>query len=338
LAEHLHWSMIFWLNLPLAALAVVMMDRPLRLLHVERRPHRLDWAGAILIMLTTVVLMLILTWGGARFAWMSGPIIGLIIILVALSAWLGFHLQHVPEPLLPMNVLTNPILLAATGAAFFAMAAFIGISVYLPVYFEGVLHLAPSQAGFGLIPLMMGTVLGAAVSGKVSGRITHYRRIAVAGIGFAIISILYLCIQTGRVPFLVVAMIVAFAGAGIGTLFPIVTVSVQNAVEPANLGIATATLTFMRSLGGAIGVAVLGSVFLSHGIAIESIEAAHQPSTGTSVEFALQKAFALVFFLATGFLSAAQICLLLMREKSWRSAREPSQIGHEKKEVASKKV
>jgi len=121
-------------------------------------------------MATTVIFLLILTWGGARFARLSGPIIGLFIVLLALGAWLGFHLQHASEPLLPMDVLRNPIVLAAAGAVFFAMAAFIGTSVYLPVYFEGMLHLAPSQAGFGLIPLMMGTVLGAAISGKVSMR------------------------------------------------------------------------------------------------------------------------------------------------------------------------
>jgi len=336
LAEHLHWSMIFWLNLPLAAIAVMVMDRPLRLLHAEGRPHRLDWLGAALIMATTIIFLLILTWGGARFHWVSGPIIGLIGLLMVFSGWLGIHLQHAPEPLLPTSVLRNPIVLAATGAVHFAMAAFIGTSVYLPVYFEGVLHLAPSQAGFGLIPMMMGTVLGAAVSGKVSARATHYRRIAVAGIALAIISILYLAIQTGRVPFIVVTLIVAIAGAGVGTLFPIATVSVQNAVEPAHLGIATATLTFLRSLGGAIGVAVLGSVFLSHGIVIQSIEASHRPSMGTGVEVALEKAFVLAFFLATGFLSAAQICLLLMPEKPWRSAGEPSEIGHERKEIARK--
>src|SRR5260221_3933132 len=94
LAEHLHWSMIFWLNLPLAALAIVVMDRPLRLLQAERRQHRLDWLGAILIMASTVIFLLILTWGGVRFAWVSEPIIGLFIVLFALGGWLRFHLQH----------------------------------------------------------------------------------------------------------------------------------------------------------------------------------------------------------------------------------------------------
>jgi MFS family permease len=119
LAEHLHWSMIFWLNLPLAALAIVVMDRPLRLLQAERQQHRLDWSGAILIMATTVIFLLILTWGGARFAWLSGPIIGLFIVLLALGTWLGFHLQHASEPLLPMEVLRNPIVLAAAGSSAF---------------------------------------------------------------------------------------------------------------------------------------------------------------------------------------------------------------------------
>jgi EmrB/QacA subfamily drug resistance transporter len=328
LAEHLHWSMIFWLNLPIAVVAVLVMDRPLRLLRVEPREHQLDWFGSILIMAATIVFMLILTWGGARFAWTSGPIIGLFIALLALGLWLVMHLQRVTEPVLPMNVLGNPIVLAATGAVFFAMAAFIGTSVYLPVYFEGVLHFAPTQAGFGLIPLMMGTVIGAAVSGKVSAQITHYKRIPLGGLTLGIITILYLGLQSGRLPFVAVALIGAFAGAGVGTLFPVATVSVQNAVEPENLGIATATLTFLRSLGGAIGVAVLGSVFLSRGISIQSIEAGHHlPAVTPRVDLELRNAFVLVFFLSAGFLLAGQICLIVMREKPWRSERDPSLAG-----------
>jgi MFS family permease len=146
--------------------------------------------------------------------------------------------------------------------------------------------------------------------------------------GLAIISSFYLGIETGRLPFAIVAVMVAVAGAGVGTLFPIATVSVQNAVEPANLGIATATLTFLRSLGGAIGVAVLGSVLLSHGIAIQSI--GHRLSVGAGADPALKGAFILVFFLAAGFLLAGQICLIVMREKPWRSARDPSQFRGEK--------
>jgi MFS family permease len=227
-----------------------------------------------------------------------------------------------------MNVLLNPIVLAATGAVFFVMAAFIGTSVYLPVYFEGLLHLAPSQAGFGLIPLMMGTVLGAAISGKISAQITHYKRLAMSGLAIATICILFLGFQTNRLSFAAVAGIVAIAGAGVGTLFPIATVSVQNAVEQANLGVATATLTFLRSLGGAIGVAVLGSVFLSHGIAIQSIESGHQFSA--VADHALPNAFVLVFFLAAGFLLAGQGCVILMHEKAWRSARDTPRSEREK--------
>ncbi len=249
LAEHVHWSMIFWINVPLAAVAVAVMDRPLRLLHLERREHRLDWLGAILIMAITVIFLLILTWGGARFAWISPPIIWLCVALWALGAWFGVHMRRVPEPLLPVSVLRNPIVLAATGSIFFAMAAYLGISIYLPVYFEGLLHLHSSQAGLGLIPMMTGTVLGAAISGRISAKITHYKRIAVGGMTVAIISIFYLGIYTGRLPFVLVAGVVAIAGAGVGTLFPIATVSVQNAVEPANLGIATATLTLSSLVG-----------------------------------------------------------------------------------------
>jgi EmrB/QacA subfamily drug resistance transporter len=324
LTEHVHWSMIFWINLPLAAIAVLVMDRPLRLLHLPRREHRLDWLGALLIMAMTITFLLILTWGGARFAWTSPPIVGLFVTLLVLSVWFAEHTRRVPEPLLPVSVLRNSIVLAVAGAVFFAMTAFVGVSVYLPLYFEGLLHLRVGQAGLGLIPMMAGTVLGAAISGKVSAKVIHYKRIAMSGIALAIVSIVYLSIHAGRLPFILVAGTVATAGAGIGTLFPIATVSVQNAVEPGNLGIATATLTFLRSLGGAIGVAALGSVFLGQGIVIQSIGVRHELSADESTDFALQHAFVFVFGLAAAALVAGEICLIVMREKPWRSAHDSS--------------
>jgi MFS family permease len=130
--------------------------------------------------------------------------------------------------------------------------------------------------------------------------------------------------------FILVAGTVATAGAGIGTLFPIATVSVQNAVEPANLGIATATLTFLRPLGGAIGVAALGAVFLGHGVMIQSIGARHEPSAGPKIDFALRHAFVLVFGLAAAALVASQICLIVIREKPWRLGHDSMPLGPEK--------
>src|SRR4029453_12973717 len=137
-AEHLHWSMIFWINLPLGLLALWMSNASLKRLPRHERPHRLDLLGAALLVLATTSFMLALSWGGVRYPWGSAPVLGLLAASAAL--WFGFarRLRRAAEPLIPPGVFQNPVVRMGPLASCFGMGTYIGLTIYLPVYFETV--------------------------------------------------------------------------------------------------------------------------------------------------------------------------------------------------------
>ena len=149
---------------------------------------------------------------------------------------------------------------------FLLQAANIGLAVYLPVYLQSSLDLSVSQSGIAMLGLLLGTVAGASFSGRMIPRFVHYKRIAMVGVTFAILCLGLLSLVAGHASLLVVELLTTAIGLGTGTTFPVATVSVQNAVDRMHLGVATGVLTFLRSLGSALGVAMLGAVALGYGL------------------------------------------------------------------------
>jgi MFS family permease len=319
IAERLHWSVIFWLNLPLVALAFLVVSKPLKLLPRPGKRHSIDWLGAGWMVAGTVCVLLILTWGGTEYPWLSLPIGSLAVGALFFGALLLHSSRSHPEPLLPLPVLRNLVILFGTCSVALAMAAYLGLSVYLPLYFEGLLHLGPDLAGLSLVPLMGLTVVGAASSGITAARVTHYKRIASAGLVLAIVSLGVATVFVGRLNYWCLEGLLGLVGLGIGTLFPIITVSVQNAADPRDLGVTTGVFTFLRSLGGALGVAILGTVFLACGVLGLGEQSSHAATDASSA--ALIHGFTWAFSLVNGLLVAAWICLWRMEELPWRTVR-----------------
>ncbi|NBJ09388.1 MDR family MFS transporter [Microvirga arsenatis] len=262
-AEKLHWSVIFWINLPLGLLAFAIAYRSLKRLPRFERPHRLDLLGAALLVTATVVLLLALSWGGIRYAWGSGPILGLLAGSLALWVLFALRMRLAPEPLIPPGVLHNPVVRMATLSACFGMGTYIGLTIYLPVYFETVRGLSASLSGLALIPLMAGTVVGATLSGRTMAKVTHYKRLPIAGLLVAMAATGVLVLYGEALSIAAVEVILAIVSIGLGTVLPVTMVTTQNAVAPHQMGTATGTANFFRSLGGAFIVAVFGAIVLS---------------------------------------------------------------------------
>ena len=315
LAHKLHWSMIFWINIPLAALAIAVLNKPLKKLPVVRSQHRLDLPGAGLVILATSTLMLVLTWGGSRYAWWSPQILGLSAVSLVFWVLFGLRIGHCDEPILPIEVLKNQVVTSATASNFFSMGVNLGLSVYIPLYLQGVRHLDPSSAGMSLVPLMASMVSGAAFSGWMTTRLKHYKNVALVGVATAAVALFSLAVWASTLPYLGLEAVFVVVGAGIGTSFPLVIVCVQNAVRPEHLGVATGAATFLRSLGGAMGVSVLGAVFLSYGFAQNAEAAKGLSDLGPRAD----AAFAMIFLTAGIGLVLAEVFLLLMEEKPLRS-------------------
>ena len=265
-AEHLHWSLIFWINIPLGLLAMAIINNPLKKLPIAARRHSVDALGALLLIVATALLLLALNWGGSAYPWMSVEVLGLVAASAVFWAAFAFRLMHATEPLVSLEVLGDPVVRAGTLAMFTLQAANVGLSVYLPVYLQSVQGLDASQSGTAMLGLLLGTVVGAASSGKMIAHFTHYKRIALAGALLSAASLVVLALVAADASLLVMQALTILSGVGAGATFPVCTVSVQNAVDNAHLGVATGVLTFLRSLGSALGVAMLGAVALGYGM------------------------------------------------------------------------
>lgn len=262
IAEALHWSVIFWINLPLGLAAYWMTSSALKRLPRHERPHRLDVLGAVLMTAATMTLLLALSWGGSHYPWGSAPILGLVGLSIGLWIAFAWRLRSADEPLIPLAILANPVVRDGTIAAGFGMGTFIGLTIYLPLYFETVAGLSATYSGLGLLPLTCGTVIGATLSGQALTRTTHYKRLPVIGLSIALAGMILLAVFAGRMPLIPFGLLLAVISFGLGTMLPVATVSIQNAVLPYQMGTATAVANFFRQIGGALIVAVFGAIVL----------------------------------------------------------------------------
>ncbi|MFK0688253.1 MDR family MFS transporter [Mesorhizobium sp. IMUNJ 23033] len=315
-AEHLHWSLIFWINIPLGLLAMAIINRPLKKLPIAAKRHRIDALGALLLVVATALLLLALNWGGSAYPWLSREIFGLVACSAAFWGAFALRLLRAAEPLISLEVLANPIVRAGTLSMFLLQAANIGLAVYLPVYLQSIVGLSVSQSGTAMLGLLLGTVAGATFSGRMIPRFVHYKRIAMVGVTFAILCLGLLSFVAGHASLLVVELLTMAIGLGTGTTFPVATVSVQNAVDRMHLGVATGVLTFLRSLGSALGVAMLGAVALGYGLPLA------EEGTLTAGQVTSVMPFVMIFLVAAVTLVLALAALALMPEKPLRGRDE----------------
>ena len=320
-AEHLHWTMIFWINVPLGILAFAVSANALKALPRHERPHRLDLLGALLMVTATVSLLLALNWGGVRYPWTAPQIVGLAIAAVMLFVLFGWRLVRAPEPFVPLPILRNRVVAAAVGSAAFAYGTMIGLTIYTPVYFEVVLGQSASGSGLTLIPFMGGVVVGSTVGGQLMSRLTHYKRISLVGLPVAFAALLPLAFVPASLSITAVGALLLCVGIGIGTVLPITTVSVQNAVLPHQLGTATGLTNFVRALASALMVALYGAILFGgmsgHGVTLDTI------ATGVDNSAAAAH-FHWIFAAAAACLALSWLFMLAMEERPLRSGAQPA--------------
>ena len=319
LTDRVHWSLIFWINVPMGAVALVMTYRALEQLPRHERPHKLDIVGAALMVGAAVVLMLAMTWGGSRYPWASWPILGLAAVSTAMWGLFALRLATADEPLIPPSVLREPVVTRIVVAAFFSIGAIIGLSIYVPLYLELVLGVSPSVSGSALIAFTAGTVIGAFVAGRSLGRNRHYMRVPMAGLAIAIASLAVMAAMPTALTLAGLCGLLALCGGGIGPMYPVTTVLIQNAVLPHQFGIVTGTLNFFRLLGGTIIVAGLGAIVLTEVDASGGLVALDRlAKSGVQPDADFSAVFSWVFIAAASCLVAALVCLAGLEERPLR--------------------
>jgi EmrB/QacA subfamily drug resistance transporter len=312
MTDHLHWSFIFWINVPLGAIALVMTERALRRLPRNDRPHRLDVIGAALMVGAALALMLALSLGGTHYSWTSWRMLTLLAGSAALWALFALRLLTAREPFIPLAILHGRVTSMMTVVAFFSIGTVIGVTIYMPLYCQTVLGVSASLSGLALIAYMGGATLGSLVSTRFIVRIRHYMRVPLGGLVVAVCALAVLASNPAGHSLGQVVGLLFVLGCGLGPMYPVSTIVMQNAVKPHQLGTATGTLNFFRTLGGAIVVAMFGAIVLG-GVAagspvmtLDKLVAGHGD---------LGPAFHWVFIAAAICLGISFFCLLAVEEQ-----------------------
>ena len=324
-AEHLHWSMIFWINVPLGLGSLALLLPKMGKIPVFHRRRKVDWLGGVLLMASAVVFMLVLTWGGNRYLWLSPTILAMVGASVALAFAFVWHARNADEPFLPLPLLGGTVAPYAIAAGGCGLGAIIGLTVHLPLYYEVVYHLSASEAGLALIPLAAISTCGAAIAGKTMARAKHYKRVAIIGTSIAALCGSALALTV--LPLWGLLLLLSVFALGLGTAFPVSVVSIQNSVARSQVGTVTGAMNFFRALMASFTVAAFGAILLMALGADISLSGEHRGPVNSIPAADMIVAFRYVFGAAAVMLACATLCMILMEEKPLAGPATPVEMA-----------
>jgi EmrB/QacA subfamily drug resistance transporter len=336
--DNLGWEWIFLINIPIGIAALVVTSLALKLHHV-RRQASVDYLGAAAIVGSVTSLVLYLSWAGPDQGWGSVTGICLLVGAVVLAALFVLVESKAKEPIIPLELFKH---WTFSSNIIFAMIMGIGMFgglIFLPIYLQAVKGMNATQSGLAILPLVVGIFITSIGGGQIMARTGRYKWMPITGalvVGGALLAFSRLQVDT---PYYVVALIMYAFGMGLGFTMQVVVTAVQNSVDRRNMGVATASVAFFRSMGGAIGTALLGAILnlrLKHYLSeivgaaqggavagpirtddVTAIKALPEPIKSWVLE-AFTRAMDDVFLVAVPFMAVAFVIALTMREKPLR--------------------
>lgn len=285
LTEGPGWRWAFWMNLPLGLIAlaatIVLLKLPKRT--IEERP-KLDYLGMALLSIATSCLILMATWGGSTYEWVSPQIIGLgigFIVFAALFVWAEFKAE---APIIPMTMFKERNFTLPTLAGLFIAVPMFGAIGYMPTYFQMAVGASPQDAGFLMIPMMASMLIVSIVTGALISRTGKYKIWPILGTIILGAGIALLSFVTYETPTWLVCVFLAVIGIGLGLAQQVLTLVVQNTFPNRVVGTATAANNYFRQVGGSLGSAIVGSLFVGRlgSILTENLPAASTPEDGVN--------------------------------------------------------
>ncbi|MET0236357.1 MAG: MDR family MFS transporter [Kibdelosporangium sp.] len=256
----LGWRWCFFLGVPFAVAAILLLQRTLKIPTVRRPGAKVDYLGAFLIMLGVSTLLVWTTLAGHQFDWLSGwtfLLVGGGLLVLALAVWVE---SRVAEPIVPLSIFGNRTVTLTTIVSFLVGVAMFGGTVFLSQYFQLSLGKSPTVAGLMSLPMIFGLLVSSTVSGQLISRTGKWKGHLVAGGVFMIAGFALLATIDRGTSVFVLSVFMFVLGAGVGMLMQNLVLVAQNDVAAQDLGAATSVLSFFRSLGGTVGVSVLGAV------------------------------------------------------------------------------
>jgi EmrB/QacA subfamily drug resistance transporter len=340
--DNLSWRWIFYINLPLGAVAFAVIGAAFRVRPAPKQ-HKVDYLGAGLLGGGLSAIVLFTSLGGSTWAWGSSEIIGLIVIGVVAIAGFVLVESRVPEPILPLSLFRNRTFAVTSAVGFIVGLSLFGAVTYLPLYLQIVKGVSPTKSGLQLTPMMLGLLVTSVVSGQLITRWGKYRIFPIVGTAVVTLGMFLLSRLGIGTSLWVAALAMVVLGLGLGMVMQVLVLAVQNAVDYKFLGVATSGSTMFRSIGGSIGVSLFGAIFtnrLHTELAQRLPPSAHLPSTTSPAAIhalppgvrdayahALTAALSPVFFVAAVISSVAFALALLLPDVALRQTSAAEGIG-----------
>ncbi|MBV1892773.1 MAG: MFS transporter [Ilumatobacteraceae bacterium] len=356
ITDELSWRWVFYVNLPVGIAALVATTIVLKLPRM-RTDHSLDIAGSVLLVTSIVACLLATVWASTEYGWSAPSTI--ILYLLSILTLVAFIAQErrAPEPVLPLRMFNRAGFGASVLVSFLAGAAMFGSIVYLPLFFQGVQGKGATNAGLLLLPLMLSLTMGSLVTGRLTTYTGRYRIYPIIGTPIATLGLYLLSTIEPSTSRLESGVYMVIMGFGIGMVLPVLTLAIQNTVEARDLGAGTAAANFFRTLGGTLGVAILGTILnsqLNSGLdeqlagielpgGVAPADLAQDPTGIASlpdtlrdaVTFALSDAVTFAFLIAAFVMLAAFVVSFFIREVELKSASTTTTMSEQPAEPSS---
>ena len=263
LTDTLSWRWIFYINLPVGGVALVALMAAMPSMSRPGLGQKVDYWGAIALIGGLIPVMLGVSLAGQEYPWGSAQVIGPLAFGIAILVLFLFIETRTTEPLLPLSLFRNRIFAVVSFSTFFSGMAMFGIIMFIPLFGQGVLGDSATNSGLVLTPMMLGAVVSSTLAGQLLSRWSRYRYMALAGMGVLSVGVILLATMNTDTTNAEMARNMVIVGTGLGITFPLFTIVVQNAFPYGLMGLVTAFVQFFRSIGGSLGVAVLGSLLAS---------------------------------------------------------------------------
>jgi EmrB/QacA subfamily drug resistance transporter len=258
--DNLSWRWVFYINLPIGAVALVVITVVLPATST-RRHHKIDYLGATLLAGFATCVVLATSWGGTTYPWGSAEIIGLFAGSVVLVAGWWVSARHAAEPVLPLRLFANPVFSVSAGISLAAGFALFGSISYLPLFLQVVHGVSPTISGVYLLPMVGGLLITSIGSGQLIARTGRYKVYPIVGTGVLCVALFLLSRLDEHTSTTLTSVDFFVLGISLGLIIQVLVIAVQNSADYADLGAATSGATFFRSIGGAFGVSVFGAIF-----------------------------------------------------------------------------
>jgi EmrB/QacA subfamily drug resistance transporter len=256
------WQWIFFMNVPIGLVALVITSAALKMPHV-RRDHSIDYLGAALVVGSVSSFLLDTAWAGPDQGWGSRTGVELLVAGVVLAVAFVLVERRATEPIIPMRLFGNSIFSIANLFGFLIGIAMFGSMIFIPVYLQVVDGMSPTRSGLAMLPMVVGIFSTSITAGQMMSRTGRYKIFPILGAAVVIVALVMLSQLTATTPYWYAGLSMYVLGAGLGFTMQILITVVQNSVDRSDIGVATSSVTFFRQMGGSFGTALFGAILSS---------------------------------------------------------------------------